>query len=42
MIYGKMRQDEDEDKMNELMDMFDDYISRGNRILDDAIEKLDL
>ena len=33
--------DEDENEMNELMDLFDDYIYRGNRVLSDALSKMD-
>ena len=40
-IYNKMRQDEYENEMNELMDLFDDYIYRGNRVLSDALSKMD-
>ena len=40
-IYNKMRQDEYENEMNELMDLFDDYIYRGNRVLRDALSKMD-
>lgn len=37
-IYKKMNEDVDEEAMNELMDLFDDYIYRGNRIINNAME----
>ena len=39
-IYGKLKEDEDEESMNEIMDMFDEFIFRGNRVLYSALEKL--
>lgn len=39
-IYNKLKEDEDEESMNEIMDLFDEYIFRENRMIMDAIEKL--
>ena len=39
-IYGKVKEDEDESSLNEIMDMFDEFIFRGNRIIYSAIGKL--
>ena len=39
-IYGKLKEDEDEATLNEVMSMFDDYIYRGNRIMYSAVEIL--
>lgn len=39
-IYGKMKEDDDEASLNEIMDMFDEFIYRGNRVIYSAVEKL--
>jgi len=39
-IYNKLKEDEDEEAMNEIMDLFDEYIYRGNRMIMDAVEKM--
>lgn len=39
-IYKKLRQDENADAMNELLDLFDEYIYRDNRVLKNAISLL--
>ncbi len=39
-IYNKLKEDEDEESMNEIMDLFDEYIFRENRMIMDAVEKL--
>ncbi len=39
-IYGKFKDDDNEDALNEIMDMFDEYIFRGNRVLDTALSML--
>ena len=39
-IYGKMKEDDDEASLNEIMDMFDEFIFRGNRVIYSAVEKL--
>ena len=36
----KVKEDEDESSLNEIMDMFDEFIFRGNRIIYSAIGKL--
>lgn len=39
-IYKKLSQDEDIDAMNEVLDIFDEYIYRDNRIIKDAVSLL--
>ena len=39
-IYGKLKEDEDEESLNEIMALFDEYIYRGNRVIYSAIGKL--
>ena len=39
-IYKKLRQDENTDAMNELLDLFDEYIYRDNRVLKNAVSLL--
>lgn len=39
-IYSKLKEDENEDCMNGIMDLFDEYIFRGNRMMMDAISKM--
>jgi hypothetical protein len=39
-IYKKLKEDEDEESMNEIMDLFDDYIYNENRMIMDAVEKM--
>ena len=39
-IYGKLKEDEDEESLNEIMALFDEYICRGNRVIYSAIGKL--
>jgi len=39
-IYGKLKEDENEESLNEIMDLFDEYIYRGNRVIYSAIGKL--
>ena len=39
-IYGKLKEDEDEESLNEIMDLFDEYIYRGNRVIYTALGKL--
>ena len=39
-IYGKLKEDEDEASLNEIMDMFDVFIFRGDRVIYSAVEKL--
>ncbi len=36
-IYNKLKLDEDIDAMNELLDLFDEYIYRDNRTINDAV-----
>ena len=35
-----MKEDDDEASLNEIMDMFDEFIYRGNRVIYSAVEKL--
>lgn len=39
LIYKKLKIDEDDDALNELMDIFDDYIFRGNRKINNALRE---
>lgn len=39
-IYKKLSQDENEDAMNEILDLFDEYIYRDNRVLKNAVSLL--
>lgn len=39
-IYGRLKEDEDEESLNEIIDMFDEYIFRGNRVIYSALDKL--
>ena len=39
-IYGKMKEDDDEASLNEIMDLFDELIFRGNRVIYSAVEEL--
>lgn len=39
-IYGKMKEDDDEASLNEIMDLFDEFIFRGNRVIYSAVEEL--
>ena len=39
-IYKKLKEYEDEESMNEIMDLFDEYIYRGNRMIMDALGKI--
>ena len=39
-IYKKLSKDENADAMNELLDLFDEYIYRDNRVLKDAVSLL--
>lgn len=39
-IYKKLKEDDDVESMNELMDLFDEYIYKGNRMVLDAVEKM--
>ena len=39
-IYKKLSQDENEDAMNEILDLFDEYIYRDNRVLKNAFSLL--
>lgn len=39
-IYNKLKEDEDEASMNEIMDLFDEYIYRGNRMIMDAVGRM--
>ena len=36
-IYKKLSQDEDIEAMNEVLDLFDEYIYRDNRIIKEAV-----
>ena len=38
-IYGKLKEEENEVCMNGIMDLFDEYIYRGNRMMMDALKK---
>lgn len=40
-IYGKLRLEEDVDTMNEVLDLFDEYIYRDNRVMKDAVSLMD-
>lgn len=40
LIYKKLRQNEDDDALNELMDIFDEYIFRGNSKVNKALREL--
>lgn len=40
-IYKKLSQDENADAMNELLDLFDEYIYRDNRVLKNAVSLLE-
>ncbi len=40
-IYNKLKETENEDLQDDIMDLFDEYIYRGNRIMDDALAKMD-
>lgn len=39
-IYNKLRENGDEESINEIMDLFDDYIYRGNSVVMDAVGKM--
>ena len=39
-IYKKMSLDENEDAINEVLDLFDEYIYRDNRIMKNAVSLL--
>ena len=39
-IYNKLKETESEDFLDGIMDLFDEYIYRGNRIMDDALAKM--
>lgn len=39
-IYGKLKEEENEVCMNGIMDLFDEYIYRGNRMMMDALKKI--
>ena len=39
-IYKKLSQDENEDAMNEILDLFDEYIYRDNSVLKNAVSLL--
>ncbi len=40
-IYKKLSQDEDIEAMNEVLDLFDEYIYRDNRIIKEAVSLLE-
>ncbi len=40
-IYRKLRGEEDEEFLNEIMDMFDEYIYRGNRVIYSAVGNIE-
>jgi len=39
-IYKKLKEDDARESMNEIMDLFDEYIYKGNRMVLDAVEKM--
>lgn len=39
-IYKKLKENEDEESMNEIIDLFDEYIYRGNSMITDALGKM--
>ena len=39
-IYGKLKEDENEEYLNEIMDLFDKYFYKGNHVIYSAIGKL--
>lgn len=39
-IYNKLSENGDDESMNEIMDLFDDYIYRGNSVVMDAVGKM--
>lgn len=39
-IYNKLRENGDDESINEIMDLFDDYIYRGNSVVMDAVGKM--
>ena len=39
-IYKKLRQEEDADAMNEMLDLFDEYVYRDNRVMKAAVARL--
>ena len=39
-IYKKLRQEEDADAMNEMLDLFDEYVYRDNRVMKAAVALL--
>lgn len=39
-IYNKLRENWDDESINEIMDLFDDYIYRGNSVVMDAVGKM--
>ena len=39
-IYGKLKEEEDDSCMNGIMDLFDEYIYRGNRTMMGALENI--
>ena len=39
-VYKKLRQEEDADAMNEMLDLFDEYVYRDNRVMKAAVALL--
>lgn len=39
-IYKKLKEADDIESMNEIMDLFDEYIYQGNRMMLDVIDKI--